>query len=514
MGKKSNKEQKAQRLLKQQAAKKQEQKQNFKVVIATLSIILAAALLITGGVFAGTLIHDAYLDSGHTYRKIVSYRSENFKINNAMLTYYFYDYLYDEILDRLGMDHPDELKEETFDLSDEDGKNTETVTYFTYYNEVAAMDFQNDLLYAEAATALGVTLDERDRTFIANRLKSYENAAAALGLKTKEYLASRYGRGVTLKDIEDTLMITVLAEKQYAVSYGGQSVSDAEVREYLDSTNPNYTRIDYYLHDILIPDDATAAEREAIKAQAEKLVNCKTEEEFLKELRAQLTEEYGKDEDFDEKLLEELVADTIYTEAVQTVTPDTTALDAFIHDPDRKKGDSYLSVGKKSYGIVRIARERYSVDEPLDTLRIIRFDFENFPSKAEALSAFNTLKKDLEGKSMEEFSAVAARESHDRVTAMQNGYYVLKNSQTTLATLLAGKLENAEAGSLLEVSNKQSIWLVYYCGKGKTVSETDAETALRTQKFNEEVKGFADKYKMTYDTSKIYKIAPLKEAEG
>lgn len=514
MGKRSNKEQKTQRIEDQRAIKKQEQKHTLKVAIATVSVILAVALLITGGVFAGTAIHDAYLDSGHSYRKIVPFKTEHFKVNNAMLSFYFYDYLYDNVLDRLGLDHPDELKDRTFNLSDEDGKNEETVTYFTYYNEIAAKDLQNELLYAEAAVSQGVTLDQRDRTFIANRLESFKISASSLGLDVKEYLASRYGRGVTLKDIENTLTITTYAAKQNALCYGGQTVTDEEVRAYLDKTNLNYTKIDYYLHDILIPAGASADEKQALREQAEKLVNCKTDEEFLTELRAQLTKEYGEEEGFDDKLLEELVRDTVYTESVLQVTESTGKLDAFIHDPARKQGDSYLSVGTKSYGIVRIARARYSVDQPLDTLRIIRFDYENFPSKADALSAFNTLKKSLAGKSMAEFSAAAKDESHDRVTAMQEGYYVLKPSDTTsLATLLEGKLTDAREGDLIEVSSNKSIWLVYYCGKGKTLSEADAASALRSQKAGAIVDRFFNEYEMIYDTTKIYKIAPLKESE-
>lgn len=513
MGKRSNKEAKAHRMEVQRALKKQERQHTLKIVIATLSVILALTLLITGGVFTGGLIKDAYLDSGKGYRKIVSYKSENFEINNAMLTYYFYDYLYDEILEKLGLDHPEELKEQTFTLSDEDGKNEEKVTYFTYYNEIAARDFQTDLLYAEAALDAGLTLNEKDASFIANRLRSFEKSASSLGVSVKEYLASRYGRGVTLSDIEDTLKITMLADKQYAKSYGGQNVSDEEIRNYLDTTNLNYTKIDYYLYDLLIPENASDEQKEAVRQKAEKLTNCKTDEEFLTELRAQITEEYKNDEDFDEKLVDEMVESSIYTEFVQEITDKTGKLDAFIHDPARKQGDSYLSVGTKSYGVVRIAKERYSTDTPLDTLRIIRFDFENYPSKAEALSAFNALKKSLSPADLEAFSAAAKRESHDYVTAIQNGYYVLKNKEATLSALLAGKLENAKAGDILEVSNEKSIWLVFYCGKGKTVSEIDAEIALRTKKFNAEVNGFADKYEMTYDTSKIYKIAPLKALE-
>ena len=233
-------------------------------------------------------------------------------------------------------------------------------------------------------------------------------------------------------------------------------------------------------------------------------------EEFLAEMRKQFTEDYGNEKDFDESYLNELVEGTLLTETVRKITAETDELDSFIHSPDRKAGDSYLAVGKKSYAVIRIARDRYSIDQPQDTLRIIRLDFKNFATKADALSTFNALKKDLTGKDLDTFCTVAKAENHDRVAALNGGYYVLNSTASSLATLLSGKLENAKEGDLIEVSSDQSIWLVYYCGKGKTLSEANAEDALRSEKFNAEVSQFVDLYDMTYDTSKIYKIAPLK----
>ena len=511
MGKRSNKEALAHRRELQRAKKKQEQQHSLKILIITVSTILLAALLLTGGVFTGSLVYNAYLDSGVGYRGITSYKTEHFKIDNAMLTFYFYDYLYDGILERLGLEHPDELKDQYFTMEDENGKNKEQVSYFTYYIENAAMDFQYDLLYAEAAVNRGVTLDERDRTFISSRLKSFENAASSLGLDVKEYLATRYGRGITLSDIEKVLNITVLADKQYALSYGGQSVSTKEVESYLLSSKQSYIKIDYYLYDLLIPDNATEDQKKAIKERADKLMACETDEEFLAEMRKQFTEDYGTDRDFDEKYLQELVESTLLTESVREITADTDELDSFIHSPDRKAGDSYLAVGKKSYAVIRIAKSRYSVDQPQDELRIIRFDFKNFATKAEGLAAFNALKKELTGKGLDAFLSAAKTENHDRVAAIREGYYLLNSTSSSLATLLSGKLENAKVGDLIEVSNEQSIWLVYYCGKGKTLSEANAEDALRAEKFNKEVDGFADLYEMSYSTSKIYKISPLKK---
>ncbi|MBP3321072.1 MAG: hypothetical protein J6M12_01840 [Clostridia bacterium] len=510
MGKKTTKITREKRREQEQLRKSASRKSFIKVLLSTLCILAALALLITGGVLSGQALYNSYLDSGKSYRSIVSYKTEHFQIDNAMLSYYFYDYLYDGLLERLGMEHPDDLKEKDLSYTDEESGKKESVSYFRYYNEVAAMNFQSDLLYAEAAVCSGITLSDKDLTFISNHLSSLENSASDLGMSVNDYLSVTYGRGVKLSDVEKTLKITALAEKLYARCYAGQQITEQEVQKYLSEHDMNFTKVDYYLHILMIPDGATDAEKEAIRKKADKLMSCESEEDFLTELRAQLNDTYGDDESFD---VEEEIQNTILSETVGTVTEETSELDRFLYDPENKVGDSYLSVGKRSYGVVRIAKEHYSTDLPLDTLRIIRLDYENFPSKADALSAINALKKALTGKSEEEFIKSVQNESQDEVTILQKGYYILDDAQGIVEQLAASKLTDAQKGDLIQFSNNQSIWLAYYCGKGKTASEAYAEEILRTQKFSEQANDLADTYPMEYSTSKITKIAPLLSAE-
>ena len=507
MGKKTNKERKEQQLLLKKERAKQEKKRSLKILIATVSAILAVCLLISAGVLIGNAAYEAYLDSGNRYRNTVHFKTEHFEVNGAMLSFYFYDYLYSGTLETLGVDHPDELKEKFMSSSEENSQDR--VSYFRYYNEVAGLKLQTDLLYAEVAVSEGITLSQQDQTAINNRLDSFEASAKALGMEEEDYIFMTYGRGVKLTDIEQILEIMALADKQYAKAYAGQTVSEEELRDYLAKNNQNFNKVDYYLHILTIPENATEEEKAEIRQKAEKLTACKSDEDFLKELRAQLTEEYGEDDGFDDKLLDQLVQNTILSEYVSTITEDTTDLDRFIHDPTRKNGDSYLSVGKKSYGVVRIARENYSIDVPLDTLRVLRLDFKNYKTKSDALNAFNTLKKDLSGKSEEEFISVVKSESEDQLTALLDGYYVMYDEGDTLYQLAANKLTDAKEGELIEVSNDDSVWLLYYCGKGASRSEVAAEQMLRAKKFNETVNDYADRYEMTYSTDKIHQVAPL-----
>lgn len=507
MGKKSNKQLKERRRVQLEEQRAQNKKQSIRILLSTLCIILCATLLISGGVFGGMAIYNAYLDSGKPYRNIVSYKTEHYQINNAMLSFYFYDYLYNGLLEKMGLEHPSELKGKYFTFTDQETGKEESVSYFNYYNELAAYDFQSDLLCAEAAADFGVSLDERDRSFIANRLKSIENSASTLGMKTSEYISATYGRGVKLSDIEKALEITTLAEKQYAVCYAGQTVTDAEIKSYLAEHELNYTKVDYYLHILTVTDES---KREEVKALADKLMDCKTDEEFLTELKEQLTDTYGDDKDFD---VEKEVESTVMSEYVQPISESSTELDRFLYNPDAKQGDSFLSVGQKSYGVVRILKEQYSTDTPQDTLRIIRLDYNNFASKADALSAASALKKQLNGKSEEDFAKAARAESHDRVTALLDGLYVLTDNTATVEQLSGAKLTDKKVGELIEFSNDNSIWIAYYCGKGITASEAYAENTLRSKKFTSMVDDLADKYPMTYDTSKISRIAPLSSAD-
>ncbi|MBQ8216160.1 MAG: hypothetical protein IJZ33_07860 [Clostridia bacterium] len=510
MGKKSNKQLKERRRALEAERRAQNKKQTLRVLLATICILLALTLVISGGVFAGMAIYNAVLDSGRPYRSIVSYKTEHYQINNAMLSFYFYDSLYDGLLERLDAEHPDELKSKFYTLTNQETGKEESVSYFNYYNELAAYDFQSDLLCAEAASDFGVSLDQRDLTFIQNRLKSIENSASSLGLKTGDYLSVTYGRGVKLSDVEDVLTITALADKLYAVFYAGQQITDSEIKTFLSENDLNFTKVDYYLHILTIPSNATAEEQAKLKEMAEKLTGCLTDEEFLAELKDQLTEMYGDSEDFD---IEKEVESTILSEYVQPISEDTNELDRFLYDPATKQGQNYLSVGQRSYGVVRIKRAQYSSDLPLDTLRLIRLDYDNFPSKASALSAMTALKKELTGKSEQEFIAAVKKETHDEITAFYDGFYPLDDEQGTVEQLIGGKLSDAKVGDLIEFSDSQSLWLAYYCGKGITVSEAFAEESLRSERYTAQINGLAEKYEMSYSTSKINRIAPLLSPE-
>lgn len=506
MGKKSNKQLKEQRRAQLEEQRAQNRKQSLRVLLATLCVILALALLISGGVLGGTALYNVYLDSGKPYRSIVSYKTESYQIDNAMLSFYFYDYLYNGLLDKLGMKHPDELKDNYFTFTDEETNKDEKVSYLTYYNELAALEFQTALVRAEAAEDFGIRLGEREQSFIENRIKGIEQSAAALGLKTKDYIARTYGRGVKISDIRKTLEITHLADKLYATLYGGAEITEGEIRTFLTEHDLNYTKVDYYLHVITMPANATEAERKAALEQAEKLMACTDDEAFLKELKAQLSDMYGEEEGFD---VDKEVESLIMSEFVQPISDKTTDLDRFLYDPDSKEGQNFLSVGERSYGIARIVKEQYSADEPLETLRLIRLDYNNFSSKADALSAMSALKKALQGKSEAEFANAALTESHDLITALQKGFYPLDSAEDTVESLVASKLATAKKGDLLEFSNGQSLWLAYYCGKGLTASEAYAASILRAEKYNEQADGLAEKYPMEYDISKITRLAPL-----
>ena len=90
---------------------------------------------------------------------------------------------------------------------------------------------------------------------------------------------------------------------------------------------------------------------------------------------------------------------------------------------------------------------------------------------------------------------------------------MLTDNTATVEQLSGAKLTDKKVGELIEFSNDNSIWIAYYCGKGITASEAYAENTLRSKKFTSMVDDLADKYPMTYDTSKISRIAPLSAAD-
>ena len=346
MSKKSSAEKLQNKKLQKQEQKKRKIRKSL--IIAT-SVLLVIALLTAVAVAAVNLIDNIIKDSGDRYRETVVFESEHYKVDAAMMSYFFYDMLYDGILEEYDAKKPEELKKIDYGS---DGKSN----LYDYFSEYAATRMRNYILYAEAAIDNGISLGEKELSEIEKRMASFATAAAALDRSEEDYIFGNYGRGINKKDIRAVLELTALADKQLSVLYNEQTATAEEVADYIAEADAmKYYRVDYYMVDLSIdvdPEDgAYQNEHDRIKALTEELAKCHSLDAFLKKAEEIYTGEYT-DEDGNltiEGNIDDLIKGCFFeAEQVERITDDSNVIDEWVYDFARKPGDTLTVDGKRS----------------------------------------------------------------------------------------------------------------------------------------------------------------------
>jgi len=134
------------------AFKKKKQKKSAPTWVYTAAVVLVLVLLV--GVLAGSMISN----SGMFLRATDVVEGENYSVDAAMLSYYFYGY-YNGFLNQFGtyasyfgLDTSKSLKDQAYGES----------TFFDYFMEQALAQAENTVLFCEEADARGITLDDED----------------------------------------------------------------------------------------------------------------------------------------------------------------------------------------------------------------------------------------------------------------------------------------------------------------------------------------------------------------
>ncbi len=511
MGKQQAKKNKDERLAANKKRKAEEQKkQTAKAVIVTLTAIILAAALIAGGIFTARAIGNAYADSGKSYRKLEVYKTTHFKADAAMLSFCFYEYLSQySVLGQMNVKTPEDLKGLTFESG---GKET----YYQYYSELTASQLEKAMLFAEAAVASGLSLEEKDNARIEAKLSAIENAAMLAGKKTKDYIFENYGRGVKISDIRKVYEIRALSDKNLDAVYNAQTVSEKEIQQYISENDDlKYYRVDYYIFDFVIGNLSNNEENkkrhDECYAKAQKLAECKTAEEFETLARQYLQEEYKDDPDFTDADLEALMRSMkVEKRAIDKNSKST--VDQWIFDFSRKTGETMAVDGEKSVGTVFMIKPAYSVDEPQKAVRVISIRNSNYARPSEANTAMKEIEKQYEAgaKTEEAFSALAREWSEDGLTAPLGGYTAETYSETTFNQMIASWLEEAKPGETMSFTSEEGRYFVYFCGNGETRSVIEAQNALKSNKYKAVINGYYALYAPEAHLEYVGTVAPLK----
>ncbi len=226
----------------------------------------------------GILVLSTLSDNGVLLRSKTVLKTDNFKVSGTMMKYAAMS-TYNNMVNQWGQEIAQYLQ-------------------FDNMKDSARTALEQYLVYAEAAKAAGVTLDEDDYKSIDDNVAAIEEAAKTNGYSTKAYMAMLFGKGVNEKDMRQFFELALLSSKYETQIYNEteDAVTDEEIDAYYKENVDTLTVADVikYTDTLKIDVDLASEEKEAQKAEFlakfDAMGAAMGEDEFKAALVAYLTE--------------------------------------------------------------------------------------------------------------------------------------------------------------------------------------------------------------------------------
>lgn len=466
------------------AAKKRRKERIGKVIGICSGVIVALAIV-------AVVVYSSIASTGFFLRNTVAMKTDNYKVDNAMMAYYvqnqYYSFTntYSEYLSMYGLDTSKSLKSQEYG----DG------TWFDYFLEQAKTQVKDLLLCAEKAKADGMTLDEEDKKTIDESMNTFKTYADNNKITLDQYFSSVFAQGVKEADVRRAIELSTLGAKYYSKYSDSLEYTDEDLQKYFDEHKENYVKADYmsYSFTASIASDATDAEKDAAKAdakaKAEKLTASTSVDEFKTNLETYLkdkhTAEYTEEETAEgeekltkeEKIAQEVATDMTNASATKYYTAEEDDdVGLWMFNAERKAGDTYLDLpadDAKTFtytAYVLVNTQYFDQYETVDARHIL-FTAETYENAEGALKKANeVLAKYNEGEKTEEsFEKLAKENSEDANVENNGGLYegITKNTANYPQEFIDWCYDPARVtGDVGVIETESGAHIMYYSGKG------------------------------------------------
>ncbi len=473
-----------------------QKKEKRNSILITIAVILVAVLVI------GLTVYNRFVDSGYFLRNTVAAESENFEVDNAMMTYFFHSnyQTYAMYASYLGIDTTISLKAQECSLS-------EGSTWFDYFAALT-QSYTNELLaLCEAAKANGVVLEDDDHVLIDESLASLKTTAETYGYTLEQYLITAFAAPVNTDDVRNCLELSALASKYSTQFMASLSYSDERLEAYYDANSASFEGVDVIA--ITIPSstyqetdadgnpvgDATAASTKA-EAKANELAAATSKDAFNTAIRDFLKNDRGNAEED----LDAMVAQC-YTEHVIATTLGTAADWAF----SAKAGETYVSGGSgaSQYTVYYLAKEAYRDETPGRNIRHILFTNTTYADDTKA----NEVYAEWEAAGFTEAKFLELNNLYNEDSSITNGGLYENVQEGDMVTAFNDWMFDAsrKSGDHGIVETEYGWHIMYYVGEGDRAAwETEAITALQTADYQELVEQYGTN--ITFNETALYEI--------
>ncbi|MBR5448046.1 MAG: peptidylprolyl isomerase [Clostridia bacterium] len=226
----------------------------------------------------GILVLTTLTDNGVILRSKTVLKTDNFKVSGTVMKYAAMS-TYNNMVNQFGEEIAQYLQ-------------------FDNMKDSARTALEQYLVYAEAAKAAGVTLDEDDYKSIDDNIAAIEDAAKQSGYSKKAYMSMLFGKGVNEKDMREFFEIALLSSKYETQIYNEtkDAVTDEDIEAYYKENTDTLAVADVikYTETLKIDVDLSTEEKDAKKAEFlakfDAMGAAQSEEEFKAALVSYLTE--------------------------------------------------------------------------------------------------------------------------------------------------------------------------------------------------------------------------------
>lgn len=472
------------------------------IVAALLAVVILSAAFIAGGV-----LYSKHLNSGSSMRKLISFESENYKVDNCMMTYYYLSDFYNtynqygSYFSAMGLDIYSSMQSQAYD---------EESSWFDYFINNSANAVQGYLLYAEAAKANDFTVEDLDE-LVDEQIDALKETAANSDTEFDTYLTNVFGAGVKESDIRNALELQIYASKYYDKVEGdyADSLTDEDYEDYYEANKTSLDKIDYRSYTISASvaedaDEATTNQAYAdAKADAEALLSAATSSDaFVAWVSANLTEQNA---DLETPLTEDEIKTKAETVTEAASISDGSDLATWAVEEGRKAGDTKLvDDGAGNYTVYMLEKAPYrSEDKTVDVRHILIKTGEELSDEDAKAKADEILATYEAGeKTAEAFDALAEENNED-----SNSLYENVTEGEMVETFNDWIFdETRKEGDTGIVETEYGYHVMYFEGEGNAKWQTEAYSAMLETKITDMVTGWQSEYPVEADSNAIYSL--------
>lgn len=453
-------------------AKKAKKAKATKIATSIIAAVLAVCIL--GGVIYHTVYSTAY-NKGTIQRDTIVLQSENYKVDAAMMSYFFYTQYnnfantYSTMLSSIGLDTAKSLKKQKSVFGDDQ-------TWHEYFATQAGSQAKELVYLAEMAIKDGMSLNEEDKKSAQETIDAYYEAAKENKMDEKKFLSAVFGTGVNENDVRKCLELSLLADKYREKYVDSLDYSDADLEAFYKENIDTYRYVDYYTYAVEAADNEDKSTFAAAEKRAKELAAVKSPDEFSawveKDFRAEnpISDDYKEDE-----LKEDLDSALSGLKRTQVT---------FVKDDEASKwlfntgkvGETYIADDKAgTYTVYFLTATPYRDESTTRTIRDIILTTENY-KKDELKTTADKIVEEMKkaGLTEETFKKYAAEYSENTASSANGGLCENYKQSSYEGTIGDWAFDaKRQAGDFEAFAIEDGYAICYYVGEGIAAWKSD-----------------------------------------